>query len=87
MTDQDHLQIFFGVALALAMDFGDQRAGRVDDRQLTQLRLVLDLLGDAMGAEHGDGAGGNFMQLVHEPRALGAQIVDHTLVVDDLGRT
>ena len=37
-----------------------------------------------MGAEHGDGAVGHFVQFLDEARALVLQRVDDMLVVDDL---
>src|ERR1700730_16716434 len=37
-----------------------------------------------MGAEDGAAAGGDFVELVDEMRALGAQPLDHMAIVDDL---
>ena len=44
MADQDDLAALVGIALALDMDLGDQRAGRVDDRQPALGRIRLDRL-------------------------------------------
>ena len=37
-----------------------------------------------MGAEHGDGAFGHFVQFLDKARALVLELVHHMLVVDDL---
>ena len=72
------------VALALGVDLGDQRAGRVEHRQAARLRFVDHRLGDAVGAEHRHRAVGNFIQLLDEDGALALELLDHMAVVDDL---
>src|SRR6185503_12329873 len=84
MADQHDLAPLIGVALALAMDLGDQRAGGVDHRQVARFGLVLDGAGYAVGAENRHAAGRDFSELVDEMRALGAQSLDHMPVMDDL---
>ena len=37
-----------------------------------------------MGGKHRDRAGRNVVDFIHEHRALGAQLVDHPLVMNDL---
>ncbi len=44
----------------------------------------LDPLGHAVGGEHGDRAGRDVVQLVHEDGAAGAQVLDNVAVMDDL---
>ena len=66
------------------MHLGDQRTGGVDHRQVPLGGQLLDPLGDAVGGEDGHRAGRDFVQLVDEHRAAGAQILDHVAVVHDL---
>ena len=66
------------------MDLGDQRAGRIDDRQAALPCALLDLAGDPMGAEDRDRAGRDLVDLVDELRPLGAQSLDDVAVVHDL---
>src|SRR6185312_14564546 len=84
MTDQDHVLALGGVALAFAMHLGDQRAGRVDHRQVAFLGALLDGARHAMGAEDGDAARRHLVDLLDEAGALGAQALDDMPVVDDL---
>ncbi len=84
MADQHDLTPLGGVAPALVMHLGDQRAGGVDHRQAALGGQLLDTLGHAMGAEHGHRAGRHLVQLVDEHRAAGAQILDHMPVMHDL---
>ena len=73
-----------GVAAALGVHLGDQRAGRVDHRQAALARDFLDPLGHAVRAEHGHRARRDFVQLVDEHGAARAQVLDDMAVVDDL---
>src|SRR5262249_51604894 len=84
MADEDDVEALLGIALSLAVHLRDQRAGGVDHRQVPQPRLVGHLLRHAMGAEHGDGALGDLVQLVDEAGPDAAQLLDHALVVHDL---
>jgi hypothetical protein len=58
MADQDQRCGPCDIALALVVDLGDQRAGGVQHRQAARSWAAPPPLGDAMGAEHGDGAFG-----------------------------
>ncbi len=84
MADQDDLAPLVGVALAFDVHLGDQRAGRVDHRQAALAGAALDRAGDAMRAEDRHAARRDLVDLVDEPRALGAQPLDDVTVVDDL---
>src|SRR5229473_2595288 len=84
MADQDDLAALRGIALALAVHLGDERAGGIDHRQRAALGGLLDGARNAMGAEDGDAAGWDLVEFIDEMRALGAQPLDHVAVVDDL---
>src|SRR5258708_18561117 len=84
MADQDDLAALIGVALPLAVDLGDQRAGRVDDGEAAVLGRRLDRAGDAVRAEDRDAAGRDLVELVDELGALGAQAFDDVAVVHRL---
>ena len=84
VPDQDQLAALPDIALALVVDLGHQRTGRVEHRQAALRGLVLDALGDAMGAEDRDGVVGNFRHVLHEHGALGLEAFDDVLVVHDL---
>ena len=64
------------IALALIVHLGDQRAGRIEHRQIARRRLLLDALRDAMRAEHRDGVRRDFGELLDEHRALGLEALD-----------
>ena len=51
MADQDDLPSALEMNLRLAMDLGDERAGRVDGEQIARQRLFRHAFGDAMGGE------------------------------------
>ena len=72
MADQHDLAALGGVAPALVVHLGDQRAGGVDHRQVPLGGQLLDPLGDAMGGEDRHRAGRDLVQLVDEHRAAGA---------------
>jgi len=84
MPDQDDLTALIGVALALDMDFRDEWASRVDDRQAARSGPILDRAGDAVGAEDRDAARRHLVDLVDEMRPFAAQPLDNVTVVDDL---
>src|SRR3546814_16689212 len=48
MADQDHFTAFARIALDLDMDLGDQRAGRIEDRQLALARRLTHRLRNAV---------------------------------------
>src|SRR4029077_16597543 len=84
MADQDDLAPLIGVALAFDMYLGDQRAGRVDNRQAALSGALLDLAGDAMGAEDRHRTRRDLIDLVDELGTLGAQPLDDMAIVHDL---
>ena len=83
MADEDEPASLADITLALIVHLGDQRAGGVEHRQLARSGFFLDALGDAMGAEDGDGIGGNFGEVLDKARALGLEALHHMLVVHD----
>ena len=83
VADQDDLAALGGVAAALVVHLGDQRAGRVDHRQVALGGQLLDPLGHAVGGEDRHRAGRDLVQFVDEHRAAGAQILHHVPVVHD----
>ena len=83
MADQHDPASGLGIAAALDMHLGDQRAGCVDHRELALFRLLLNRASNAVGAEHGGRPGRNFGQFFDENRTLGAKLIDHEAVVDD----
>src|SRR5262245_16790403 len=84
MADQDELASLSDVTLALVVDLGHQRTGRVQYRQLPLDGLVLDALGDPMGAENRYRVRGDLGQVLDEPGALGLEALNNVLVVHDL---
>ena len=84
MADQDQGAAIADIALALAVDLGNQRAGGVQNRQSARRRFLNDRLGHAMGAEHRDRAFGHFVQLFDKAGALVLQRFDDMAVVHDL---
>ena len=84
VADQDQGAALSDVALALVVDLGHQRAGRVEHRDVACGGLLLDRLCDAMGAEDRHRIGRHLGKVLDEARALGLQALDHMAVVDDL---
>ena len=68
----------------LDVDLGDERAGRVDGRELARRRVGVHARGDAVGREDDGLPLGDIVLLVHEDRSALAQLLDDVLVVDDL---
>ncbi len=84
MADQHDLAALGGVAAALGVDLGDQRAGGVDHREAAVGRDLFHRAGDAVRAEDRHGAGRHLAQLVDEHGAPLAQALDDVPVVHDL---
>ena len=84
VADQHHIEPVRGVALALLVHLGDQRAGGVDHAEPAVAGRQLHPLRDAVRAEHRDRALRDLIDLVHEAGALALQRLHHVLVVDDL---
>ena len=70
MADQHDLTPAGGIAAALVVHLGDQRAGRIDHWQSTLGRPLLDTLRDAVGREDHHRALGDLVGLLDEDRAL-----------------
>ena len=84
MWTRDEMAALAKEAVALIVHLADQRAGGVDDEKIALPGLVLYFERDAMGAEDGDGAPGNLLQILDENGALRPQAVHDMPVVDDL---
>ncbi len=83
MADQYDRAPLLGIAPALNMDLGDERAGGVEHRQTARGGLLFDRLGYPVGAEDGARARRNLVKLVHENRALAAQLVHDMTIMHD----
>jgi hypothetical protein len=83
MTDQDDQTTVRDVALALAMDFGDQGTSGIQDMQAARLCIELDDPCHPMRTEDGDRPGGYFREVFDEARAFCAQAFDDMAVVND----
>jgi len=83
VSDVDHQIAFVGEPLGFVVDFGDERAGGVDDGELAGLGLAADFGGDAVGTKDDDAAFGNVVDVFDEDDALLLEFPDHVFVVDD----
>jgi len=77
----DDLAALGGVAAALVMDLGDERAGGIDHRQVALGGQLLDALGHAVGGEDRAGPRRDLVEFVHEDRAASPQVFHHVPVV------
>src|ERR1022692_2257173 len=84
MADEDERIAFPSKLDGFNMDLGDQRAGGINHPQLTQLAGVPHFGRDPGSAVDDALAGRDFLNAVHKDGALGAQLVHHITVVDDL---
>src|SRR6266511_4095249 len=84
VADENEHASLGDVALALVMDLGNERTGRIEYRQLTSGRLVHHAFGDAVRAEDGHRALRHLGELLDENGAFGLEAVDDELVVNDL---
>ena len=85
VADEDDRVALGGELQRLAVDLGDERAGRVDRLQAALGGVGVDRGRDAVGGEDGDRAlGDRVVELLDEDGAAGAQLLDDVLVVDDL---
>ena len=66
------------------MYLGDQWTGGIKDLETSATSLILDCLGDTVGAENYDYIIRHFVQLIDKYRTPGAQVIHHKLVVDHL---
>ena len=83
VTDQDDQTPLGDVTLALAMDFGDQRTGSIQNMQAARLCIQLDDPCHPMRTEDGDCPGGYFREVFDEARAFCTQAFDDMTVVYD----
>ncbi len=84
VADEDDVAAFGDQPLGLAMDLGDERAGRIDITEAAVQSGGGHGLGHAVGREHHRPVVGNLVELVDEHRAELAQAIDDKAVVDDL---
>jgi hypothetical protein len=85
VADEDDRVALGGELDRLAVDLGDQRAGRVDGLQLAPRRVGVHRRRDAVGGEDGDRTPRDrVVELVDEDRPARAELLHDVLVVDDL---
>ena len=86
MADQQDLAAALEMDRRLAVNFGDQRTGGIERKEIARSGVGRNRFRHAMGGKHHRRLGvvGDFSQFLDENRALGAQAVDHIAVVDDL---
>ena len=84
MADEEDVAAFLDQALRLAMNLGDERAGRIDISQAAVLRRGRHRLRHAVGGEDDRTIVRHFVQLVDEDRAHALQPFDDEAVMDDL---
>jgi hypothetical protein len=84
MADEQDVAAMLDQPLRLAVDLGDERAGRVQIIEAAFLRSGRNGLGHAMRGKDHRCAVRHLVQLRHEDRALRLQAVDHEAVVHDL---
>ena len=83
MADEQDVAALLDQALGLAMNLGNQRAGRVDIGEAAILRRGRDRFGHAMSGKHDRPVVRHLVELVDEHRAEVSQAVDDEAVVDD----
>ena len=84
MADHHDLAAVLAHPRDFDMDFGDERARRVEHRETARLGLRAHRFGDAVRGEHDGAAARDLVQLLDEHRAFRLQVVDDEAVVDDL---
>ena len=84
MTDQNDLVFLTREALLFLVNLFDQGTRCIDHAQIAPTRHLLNTLGDAVGAENGNGAFRDFVDLLDEPHTLAFQGFNDPLVVNDL---
>ena len=84
VADEHDVAPGFDLALGLAVNLGNQRAGRIEPVEPAAGRGFGHRFGHAVGAEHHRHAIGHFVQFLDEHRPLGLQAIDHEAIVDDL---
>ena len=83
MTDQNNGAFFPRKLEGFEMDFGDQRAGGVNDFQLARPGFIADGGRHAVGAENQHGAVRDFFNGFHENGAAAAKLLDDVSVVNN----
>ena len=84
MADQQHGAAGLLVALDLAVNLGDQRAGGVGEQQPAAPGFGRHGLGHAVGREYHQPVIGHLVQLLDEHGTQPTELVHHVAVVDDL---
>src|ERR1700690_3323080 len=83
VADQNEGAPLRDIALALVVNFGDQRTGGVEHGKAASRRLLLDTAGDAVRAEDGHRVFRYLGDRLNEAGAFSLEAVDHVLVVYD----
>ena len=84
MADQDDRLTAFGEPAGLEVHLRDERARRVEDREVAPLGVRVDLGRDAVRRQDHHGALRHLGLLVDEDRPLGLEVANDVEVVDDL---
>ena len=84
VPDKDDFVALPRIASGFVVHPAHQGTRCVDHPKTSHTGVVLDLSRHPVGAEDGDGAGRDFVDVIHEAGAPAAQRVDDVLVVDDL---
>ena len=84
VADHDHLAALVAHARDLHVHLGHQRAGGVEHLEAARVGLAAHVERHAVGREDHGRARRDLVELLDEDRALGAQVLDHELVVHDL---
>jgi hypothetical protein len=84
MTNNDYFHALLAVSLRLPMYLVDQGAGRIDDPEVSSLRMLHYLRGYTMGAEDDPGAHRYIVEIFNENDTASLQILHNAAIVDDL---
>jgi crotonobetainyl-CoA:carnitine CoA-transferase CaiB-like acyl-CoA transferase len=84
MPDQDQGTARGHILAPLHVNFGHERAGRVEHVQAALFRVALDGLRNTVRAENRHGALRHLVEFFDEARAFLAQVVHHVAIVNNL---
>ena len=70
VSAENHHSTLRDIALALAMDLGDERTRRIENAQATRPRIFFHEPRDAVRAENGDRSGRHFSKVLDETKVM-----------------